>query len=87
MTAPRVTDHAVLRYLERARGFDVEAVRVHIATLCAPAVAAGASTFRAEGVRFEFQGPTVVTVAPGGNTISQTRRSLMADKIARGGGD
>ena len=27
----RVSDHAILRYLERARGLDVEAVRDHIA--------------------------------------------------------
>lgn len=87
MTAPRVTDHAVLRYLERARGFDMEAVRTHIATLCGPALKAGANTLQAEGVRFEFQGNTVVTVAPGSSQISRTRRNLMADKIARGGGD
>ena len=27
----RVSDHAILRYLERAHGLDVEAVRDHIA--------------------------------------------------------
>lgn len=27
MTAPRLSDHALLRFLERAGGFDVEAVR------------------------------------------------------------
>jgi len=31
----RVTDHAVLRYMERVQGFDVEAVRQHIARSCA----------------------------------------------------
>lgn len=87
MTAPRVTDHAIVRYLERAKGFDIEAVRSHIATLCQPAIKAGANTLQAEGVRFEFNGSTVVTVAPASTQISRTRRNLMADKIARGGGD
>lgn len=31
MTELRVSDHAVLRYLERAHGLDIEAVRRHIA--------------------------------------------------------
>jgi N6-adenosine-specific RNA methylase IME4 len=30
-----VTDHAICRYLERAYGFNVEAIREHIAGLCA----------------------------------------------------
>lgn len=56
-----VTDHAVLRYLERARvrdlaawrdrGVDVEAVRAAIATAAARGVTAGASAVRIDGVR------------------------------------
>ncbi|PWE52134.1 hypothetical protein DEM27_32560 [Metarhizobium album] len=34
MTNLHVSDHAVLRYLERAHGLDIEAVRRHIAYHC-----------------------------------------------------
>jgi hypothetical protein len=37
-----VTDHAICRYLERAYGFNVEAIREHIAGLCAAPAAFGA---------------------------------------------
>jgi hypothetical protein len=47
MSLPFVSDHALLRYLERARGIDVELIRGHIALLCAPAAAAGARNYRA----------------------------------------
>lgn len=79
---PRVTDHAVLRYLERAKGFDIESVRSHIATLCAGAVNSGASTMHAEGVKFEFTNRSVVTVSPGGGYSSRTHRRRL---IARAG--
>lgn len=60
----RVTDHAVLRYLERAMDLNVEIVREHIASLCAGPAACGASALRAEGVKFEIVGGAVVTVVP-----------------------
>lgn len=64
MKAPRVTDHAVLRYLERVRGFDVESVRAHIAITCAAAASAGAASLRAESVKFVITGGAVVTITP-----------------------
>lgn len=38
-----VTDHAVLRYLERAIGLNIEAVRQHIAGVCGTPAAFGVS--------------------------------------------
>ena len=64
MKKPRVTDHAVLRYIERVGGFDVDAVRRHIANVCAQAVAAGATTLKHDGVRFTFSSDAVTTVMP-----------------------
>lgn len=64
MTALRVTDHCVLRYLERAKGVDVEAIRSHIESLCAPAHQAGAVSIRAEGVQFKFSSIAVLTCLP-----------------------
>lgn len=51
-TSLHVTDHAVLRYLERAHGLDVEAVRRHIASRCATAVELRATTVIVERVKF-----------------------------------
>lgn len=79
----RVSDHAVLRYMERVQGFDVEAVRAHIASLCAGAAATGASTVIAEGKRFEISRIGVVmTVAPRGRGPALTRLARCAARPA-----
>lgn len=80
----RVTDHAVLRYMERAMGLNVEIVREHIATLCAGPAACGASALRAEGVKFEIAGKAVVTVVPDtGTHINKTTRERNQHAIKR----
>lgn len=82
-TPLRVTDHAVLRYLERALGFDIEGVREHIRTICAPAAAIGATCLRAEGVRFEFTTSTntVTTVVPDNAVPNATSRERARSKM------
>ena len=72
----------VLDFLERAKGFDVEAVRNHIATLCAEPIAVGAICVRAEGVKFQIDNRTVVTCTPGNGGMSNTKREKF---IARAG--
>lgn len=64
MSLPFVTDHALIRYLERARGIDIELIREHIALLCGPAAAVGAKNLRRDGVCYVLRGNTVVTVRP-----------------------
>lgn len=64
MTEVHVTDHAVLRYLERACGVDIEAVRAEIARAVRRGVATGACGVRRDGLNFRLAGATVVTVAP-----------------------
>lgn len=63
MTGPVVTDHAVLRYLERARGVDVEAARAEIAAKVARGVAAGAAFVTHDGLRFVIRSGRVVVTA------------------------
>jgi hypothetical protein len=46
-----VTDHAVLRYLERAHGLDVEAVRRHLAGRAVNAARLGAIGVTIENVK------------------------------------
>lgn len=58
----RVSDHAVLRYLERAHGLDVEAVRAHLAGHAVSAVRLGAIAVRIDGVKLVIEDGVIVTV-------------------------
>lgn len=79
----RVSDHAVLRYMERAMSLNVEIVREHIASLCSQAAAAGAVCVRTEGVRFEICNNAVVTVTPDRTNPSNTTRARNQHTIER----
>lgn len=68
----RVTEHAILRYLERAMGFNIEGVRQHIAGVCEGPAAIGAVCVRSEGLRFEIVNNTVLTVVPDRQNPSKT---------------
>lgn len=81
MTAPSVTDHAVLRWLERVQRVDIEAIRQHIWETCAPAVKAGAKCIRADGVKYEFLNGKVITVVPGTAAPGKTSREISQKKI------
>lgn len=58
-----VTDHAVLRWLERVAGIPVEAVRQHLSVNGIDTAAAiGCDTVKmGDGVRLRLSGSTVVT--------------------------
>lgn len=72
-----VTDHAVLRYLQRAKGFDIDAVRQHISQICMLGHAAGASSVKAEGVRFILHSACVITTEPLGNGQTAPSRTAV----------
>ena len=57
-----VSDHAVLRYLERVHGLDVAHFRSHIAALVTRGVEHGAVGVITEDVKFVLSGAVVVTV-------------------------
>ena len=63
-----VSDHAVLRYLERVGGFEIDMLRQAIAARVDTAAQAGASGVVIDGftylIRTDAQGPVVVTVMP-----------------------
>lgn len=75
-----VSDHAVLRYLERRHGLDIEAVRSHLAGLAINAAELGAVAVQAEAVRLFLRDTDVgrdrvmVTVATVG--LLEMRRGL-----------
>jgi hypothetical protein len=59
---PSVSDHAVLRYIERAHGVDIDGIRQHISDLVKRGVAAGGDAVVVEGVKFVLRSNVVVTV-------------------------
>ena len=65
MTAPHITDHAVLRYLERAYGLNVETVKAEMMVGVLPAVKFGATGAIVHGVRLVIvDGHTCITALP-----------------------
>lgn len=62
----RVTDHAIVRYLERVGGFDIEGLRKRIADRLQPAADAGAHAVRVDDHFFvlgnDGNGPAVITL-------------------------
>lgn len=65
-----VTDHAVLRYLERVHGLDVDYFRGVIADQVADGVRYGASAVQVDGVKFVLVGARVVTVVEGNGFVN-----------------
>ena len=62
--APVVTDHALIRYLERVVGIDVEVHRRAVAALVGVAVAHGAGALVHDGHRYCLSKAFVTTVKP-----------------------
>lgn len=59
---PAITDHAVVRYLERVKGVDIEAARTEIAEIVRRGVKLGAQSVLLDGMRYRLEGNFVVTV-------------------------
>lgn len=78
-----VTDHAIVRYLERCKGVDVEAIRAHIWKICEPGVRMGATCIRAENVKFEFANGTVVTVTPPTERPNRTAQARAVERMRK----
>jgi hypothetical protein len=76
MTLPVVTDHALLRYLERALGMDLEALRREIARAAAKGVAHGAPVVIFGGGKLVIHDGVVRTVLPR-NAITGTRQPAL----------
>ena len=60
---PKVSDHAVVRYLERFMGIDVDEIRCKILTPTVKgAIEAGAKTFISEGITYCIKNNVITTV-------------------------
>lgn len=62
---PTVADHAVLRWLERAHGLDVNACRRHLSGLAVNAARLGAVGVTIDGVKLVLRDNKVTTVLKG----------------------
>lgn len=71
MTKPSVSDHALLRYLERVRGFTFEREREEIASTCR-GVETGTVKWR--GHLYEVREGRVVTITPDVGHPNKTKR-------------
>ncbi|SMH42243.1 hypothetical protein [Mesorhizobium australicum] len=67
MTKPpvTVTDHAILRWLEREHDIDVEAIREHLAGLAANGARLGAAGVKIGKVKLVLRGSVVITAYKG----------------------
>lgn len=59
-----VTDHALLRHLERVRAIDIEAVRRELGHKVDAAIEAGASSTVAEGIRYVLIEDRLISCVP-----------------------
>lgn len=60
-----VSDHALLRYVERVLGFDLDRARADIAAIVGPAIRAGAVKIAIGGHTYILKGDVVTTIIPG----------------------
>ncbi len=81
MKKPRhpVTDHAVIRYLERVEGVDIEAIRCHIGHIADRGIETGANGVVSGGFVYRIDAGQVVTV------LRQHRPERGRQKGRRGG--
>ncbi len=68
-----VSDHAVLRYVQRVLGIDTEAIRAEIRISVEKGVELGASGVRKGNTTYKLTGQTVVTVLEKVSSIRRRR--------------
>lgn len=86
---PRISEHALLRYIERAHGVDMTLLREHILSpRVVDAIRRGARSVRIDGVKFVIRNFKIVTVLEdGGRSCPQDCRLIVesaSSAIARG---
>lgn len=75
MSAPvKITDHAMLRYLERVVGFDFSGFRDTLERRLQPAIDAGAGVAKIDDTTFIISDNRVVTVLPEGGRPKKADR-------------
>lgn len=83
----RVSDHAIVRWLERVRGVDIEAFRAEIVATVQAAVDAGAKQISVGGVTYILDGAVVTTVSPNASPTSTRINGIRANGVTPKRGD
>lgn len=85
-TGIEVTDHAIVRWLERVHGVDMDAVRAEIAAACRTGVSLGACSVKVQNVKFQLDENKVCTILltseHRSGPVKEPKRSRAADKRA-----
>jgi hypothetical protein len=79
-----VSDHALLRYLERVKGIDVEAARAEVIEICKVAAHLGNYCATRDGHIYVLHGCWVTTVTGKGDRMTRHRSSEFAFIRPRG---
>lgn len=70
----KITDHALVRWLTRAHGIDMEDFRSRLAAIAEPYAAARVKHVEIGGVWFVFDGTVLVTVTPDRPDVQSTHK-------------
>lgn len=85
---PTVSDHALIRYIERVHGIDIEHIRSSLLDKAALGIKTGAASVRVDDCTLVIKGSTVVTVmvdekkAPVVRKMTRARRERMEEEDA-----
>lgn len=74
-----VTDHAIVRYLERVEGVDMETLRRQIGHTVQQGIEQGANGVVSGGFVYRIEGAAVVTIAPQ-NEVERGRKKRRGRK-------
>lgn len=84
MSGPRISDHALVRFLERAGAHDIETLRLQLSQALARAhsavreVSSSDYLLRVDGHSFVVRGDTVTTVLEDSSSPRDRRNALVA---------
>ena len=67
-----ITDHAVVRYLERVMGVDIDALRAEIAAKAQLGLEMEASAVKVDGFSYRIEGRHIVTVTKSNHPCVKT---------------
>lgn len=81
-TAPSIADHALLRFMERALGFDIDGLREQILTPAVKAaISAGASCVTVDGFKMIVENNKIVTVVDKQKPKAKTLKPYERDTV------
>lgn len=78
-----VTDHALIRWLERRHGIDMEFFRGELADELQHIVGSGAYSWRTADCTYVFRGDTLVSVLAAGHDDERRRRQTIRQRVGR----